>query len=613
MRSAPRKTNSLETTKSQRHESRRHPPANKRAGVVPAAMAPPEPPPYARQPRYERAQLLRRGPGDSGWRDGIFWFDGAAAGKAVRFIETCLVHVKGEWAGRPLLLAPWQKDIVGALFGWKRPDGTRRFRKVFLYVPRKNGKTVLLAAILLTLFYVDGEPGAEVYNVAGDRAQAKICFNMAKRMVESSPLLRQRTEIWKSSMDVPATGSTFQALSSDAPGKHGTNPHAVGFDELHVQKDDQLYEAVTTGDVARRQPVILFATTADVLRKSVCNSEYDYAVNVRDGVVDDPYYLPVIYECPKDSDGHYLDWKLESTWRAANPNYGVSVKPERLRAAIQRAIEDPSKENQVKRLNLNIRTEQVTRWLGSERWNACASALGLAEFAASLRTKKCLGGLDLGDKFDLNTLCLVFPPVDSAPEGAEPGKYRAIWRHWIPVETLLDRKARPYARYYETWSRGCICRTAASAAARIADCPAILHLTPGNVTDYEFIRGDINALASVYDIEEIAVDPHQALHLMTLLAQDGLTVFEHFQSCAKMHPGITELERLLLGGLFEHGGDPVAAWAFRNVIVYENAYGEKRFDKRKAAEKMDPLVALVMPIGRAALLAESATPSMMLL
>jgi phage terminase large subunit-like protein len=593
------------------------PRVKRNARLVNAAVAKHEPPAYAREARYERAAVKRCGPGDSGWRDGKFWFDAQAASKAVRFIGTCLVHVKGEWAGRPLVLEEWQRRIVRALFGWKRPDGTRRFRKVFLYVPRKNGKTVLLAAILLTLFYVDQEPGAEIYNVAGDRAQAKICFNMAKKMVEASPLLRKRTEIWKSTMDVPATGATFQALSSDAPGKHGTNPHAVGFDELHVQKDDQLYEAVTTGDVARRQPVIIFATTADVLRKSVCNSEYDYACNVRDGVVDDPHYLPVIFECPKDADGNYLDWKLESTWKAANPNYGISVKPERLRAAIERAIEDPSKENQVKRLNLNIRTEQVTRWLGADRWNACASELGLAEFAAQLRTKKCLGGLDLGDKFDLNTLCLVFPPAATAAEGADAGAatepYRAIWRHWVPVDTLIDRKARPYVRYYTAWSRGCICRTTGEAKMRVEQCPAILHLTPGNVTDYEFIRGDINALASVYDIEEIAIDRHQALHLMTLLQQDGLTVFEHLQSCQAMHPGITELERLLVGKQFEHGGDPVATWGFKNVVIYQNAYGQKRLDKSKAGEKMDPMVALAMPIGRAALLTEETAPSITLL
>jgi phage terminase large subunit-like protein len=580
------------------------------------------------------AEVGRHGPGDSGWRDtpfpggDTFWFDEHAASKRVRFIETCLVHVKGEWAGKPLLLEPWEKRIVRALFGWMRSDGTRRFQKVFLYVPRKNGKTVLLAAILLVLFYVDREPGAEVYNVAGDRAQAKVCFNMAKRMVQSSPLLRKRTEIWKSSMDVPATGSTYQALSSDAPGKHGTNPHAVGFDELHVQKNDELYEAMTTGDVARRQPVILFATTADVLRKSVCNSEYDYACNVRDGLVPDAHYLAAIFECPKNADGDYLDWKLETTWKAANPNYGVSVKPDKLRVAAQRAMDDPSKENQFKRLNLNIRTEQVTRWLSSEKWLACASVLDLAAFRESLLGQRCLGGLDLGDKFDLNSFCLVFPgtPAVAVEEEADSSSktsrndksgaaapYRAIWRHWVPAETLGDRKARPYARYYEAWSRGCICRTVGDAARRIAECPAILHLTPGNVTDYEFIRGDINALASVYDIEEIAVDPHQALHLMVLLQQDGLTVFEHFQSCQKMHPGVTEIERLVTSRQFEHGGDPVAAWAFKNVIIYQNSYGQKRFDKSKAEQKMDPMPALAMPVGRAALLTEQSAPSLTLL
>src|SRR3990172_411099 len=365
---------------------------NRTAAVAARAPRPPAPP-YARHPVWNAAQ--RR------WRDGGFWFDEQAAEKRVRFIETCLTHVKGEWAGRPFLLEEWQKKIVLALFGWKRPDGMRRFRKVFLYVPRKNGKTMLLAAILLVMFYVDQEPGAEVYNVAGDRAQAKICFNIAKRMVESSPVLRKRTEIWKSSMDDPATGSTFQALSSDAPGKHGTNPHAVGFDELHVQKNDELYEAMTTGDVARRQPVVIFATTADTMRKSVCNAEYDYACSVRDGLVPDPHYLPAIFECPKDSDGNYADWTQESTWRAANPNYGISVKPETLREAVERAKEDPSKQNQVMRLNLNIRTEQVTRWLSVDKWNSGQSPLTLRAFTESLYGQRGLGGLDVAENQDL--------------------------------------------------------------------------------------------------------------------------------------------------------------------------------------------------------------------
>ena len=553
----------------------------------------------------------------------------------MRFIETCLTHVKGEWAGRPFLLEEWQKKIVLALFGWKRPDGMRRFRKVFLYVPRKNGKTMLLAAILLVMFYVDQEPGAEVYNVAGDRAQAKICFNIAKRMVESSPVLRKRTEIWKSSMDDPATGSTFQALSSDAPGKHGTNPHAVGFDELHVQKNDELYEAMTTGDVARRQPVVIFATTADTMRKSVCNAEYEYACSVRDGLVPDPHYLPIIFECPKDPDGNYADWTQESTWRAANPNYGISVKPETLREAVQRAKEDPSKQNQVMRLNLNIRTEQVTRWLSVDKWNACQSPLTLRAFTESLYGQRGLGGLDVAENQDLNSFALFFPAIGelaapepaSANEGAkeeeagkeekEPqlpvGLHRAIWRHWVPAETLQSDAARASARYYQQWSRGCICRTTGDAERRVKECPAVLHLTPGAVTDFEFLRGDINALASLYQISEIAIDPHQAAHLMTLLEQDGLTVFKHLQWCTTMNPGIKELARILLGKQFEHGGDPVAQWAFRNAVIYQNSNGEKKFDKRKATEKIDPMVALVMPVGRAALTAEDLQPSLMLL
>ena len=173
--------------------------------------------------------------------------------------------------------------------------------------------------------------------------------------------------------------------------------------------------------------------------------------------------------------------------------------------------------------------------------------------------------------------------------------------------------ARASARYSQQWSRGCICRTTGDAERRVKECPAVLHLTPGAVTDFEFLRGDINALASLYQISEIAIDPHQAAHLMTLLEQDGLTVFKHLQWCTTMNPGIKELARILLGKQFEHGGDPVAQWAFRNAVIYQNSNGEKKFDKRKATEKIDPMVALVMPVGRAALTAEDLQPSLMLL
>ena len=499
----------------------------------------------------------------------------------------------------------------------------RKFRKVFLYVPRKNGKTTLLAAILLCLFFIDGEAGAEIYNVASTRKQAGICFKIAKQMILQSPLLSKKCHPFKTAIEIPGTGSTYQTLSSDLGGKqHGENPSGVGFDELFAQKNDELYDAMTTGDVARTQPVIVFTTTADLLgRESVCNAELAYARNVRDGVVADPSYLAVIYEIRPDE-----DWKSEAAHRRVNPNYDV-FNQEIFREALDRAINDASKRASFLRFHLNRQPEQSTPWLGIEHWRGCKTKLSRADFRAALLGQECLAGMDLADGQDLNSLALFFPPVplcgitaaepvapspaDSAapPIAAATAPARAIWRHWAPAEILKESKAKQHVRYYQVWSRNCICRNPGmDARRRVLECPADLHLYPGQVTDNEWIRADVLILAELYRFKEMALDPHQALWMLSRLEQDGLNVFKHLQSCPAMNPGIKEMERLLVGRLFEHDGDPAADWAFQNVVIYQNTNGEKKFDKKRATNKIDPMVALAMPAGRAALNLQAPVP-----
>ncbi|HEY5551212.1 MAG TPA: terminase large subunit, partial [Opitutaceae bacterium] len=225
-----------------------------------------------------------------------------AADLAIDFCSTYLRHVKGEWAGQPFVLASWQRDFVRALFGWKRPDGTRKYRKALIFVGRKNGKTMLGAAIALYLLFADREPGAEIYSVAADRDQAAIMFDAAKSMVESEPALAKRCEIYRRSIVVPSTASSYHVLSADAPTKHGKNAHGVLFDELHAQPNRELYDVMKTSQGARRQPLFLMFTTAGYDRKSVCFEEYEYACKVRDGIIVDDTYLPAIFEMGKDAD-----------------------------------------------------------------------------------------------------------------------------------------------------------------------------------------------------------------------------------------------------------------------------------------------------------------------
>ena len=234
---------------------------------------------------------------------GGFWFDQEAAKKAEDFMAQYLTHVKGEWAGKPLTLEPWQRDLViHPLFGWKRADGTRKYRTAYIEVPRKNGKSTLAAGIALTLLFADNEAGAEVYSAAGDRPQAGIVFDVARQMVQSNDELKARSDVFRNSIVFPKTASSYRVLSADAYTKHGLNAHGVIFDELHAQPNRELWDVLTTSTGARRQPSIIALTTAGYDRNSICWELHEYACKVRDRIIKDDSFLAVIYAADKEDD-----------------------------------------------------------------------------------------------------------------------------------------------------------------------------------------------------------------------------------------------------------------------------------------------------------------------
>ena len=253
------------------------------------------------------------------------------------FMATFLEHVKGEWAGQLFTLQDWQTEIVRAAFGWKRPDGTRKYRIVFLEVPRKNGKSTLAAGIALVLLFADSEPGAEVYSAAGDRGQASIVFDVANSMVQNSSDLTNLSQSYRRSISVPKTASSYKVLSADAFTKHGLNAHGVIFDELHTQPSRDLRDVLTTSTGARRQPMTFAITTAGYDRHSICYEIHDYAEKVRDGMIEDDSMLPVIYA--SETEDSYLSPKV---WKKANPGLGVSVKTEYIEQEAKRASEVPA-------------------------------------------------------------------------------------------------------------------------------------------------------------------------------------------------------------------------------------------------------------------------------
>jgi phage terminase large subunit-like protein len=521
----------------------------------------------ATKPQRRRLDAVTRlVPGYDPWAtaDGCI-FDYDTAQLACDFFPECLTHVKGEWSGKPLVLEAWQQGIVANLFGWKRTDGSRRYRSALIYVPRKNAKTTIAAGIALYLLFCDSEPGAEIYSAAANEEQAALCFDTAKGMVFASQALARRGKIFRRVISYDEALSRYAVLSAKASTKHGLNPSGVILDELHAHKDRELAETLTSAMGARRQPLTIYTTTADYGRPSICNETHRYACQVRDGVIADSAFLPVVYEAGRED-----DWTAEATWKKANPNYGISVKPEFLREECQKAKDTPARENTFKRLHLNIITEQANRWLSMEKWDRGIGEVDWKELAAAMEGRECFAGLDLAATTDLCSLVLFFP---------NDGRPVAVPFYWVPREAALAREARDRVPYL-AWAR-----------------EGAIILTDGNVVDYDFIRVFIGELAERFKINEIAFDPFAGTQVSNQLTQDGHKVVAFRQGMISMNAPTKELERMVLGGVLSHGGHPVLRWNASNVTTESDAAGNLKPSKSKSMEKIDGIVSLIMGIG----------------
>lgn len=496
-----------------------------------------------------------------------FWFDKPAADDAVEFFGRFLKHQKGEFAGRPLKLDKWQADeIIRPVFGWKRKDGTRKIRTCYVEIPRKNGKTTLAAGVGIILTFADHEPGAEVYSAASDREQAAIAFDLAKSMVVSEPRLSELSEVFRRSIVVERSGSSYKVLSADARSKHGFNAHGVIFDEFHAQPNRELYDVLHTSTGARRQPLEFIITTAGVYDpESIAWQLHSYALRVQSGEIKDESFHAVIYGAPIEAD--YRDPKV---WKACNPGMGISVKSDYLAAEAKRAEEEPSYENTFRRLHLNQWTEQVTRWIKKEEWEACAGEI------PDLTGRMCFPALDLSTTTDISALGLDFPPAtDTDP-------HYLLTYFWCPENKV--RKASQTDRVpYDAWVRD-----------------GYMTATPGDVIDYAFVRKEINNLSKKYKFGPFAYDPWNAMQLaLQLQDEDGFTMVEHRQGFISMNEPSKEFERLVISRKIRHGNNPVMNWMVSNVALSRDAAGNIKPNKEKSTGRIDGVVAAVMAVGTA--------------
>lgn len=501
-----------------------------------------------------------------------FRFDERAALGAERFFERLLRHTKGEWAGQSFVLQEWQRTIVRDVFGWKRPDGTRRYRRVYIEIPRKNGKSTFAAGLALYLLFADGEAGAEVFSAAADRDQAAIVFDQAKLMVENSPALGRYAEVYRRSVVVPSTSSAYRVLSADAPTKHGLNAHGIVFDELHAQPNRDLWDVMTTSMGARRQPLLIAITTAGYDRESICWEQHEYARRVLGGIVDDAETYAFIAAADEGD-----DWTDEATWRKANPGYDVTVRGAYLAAECARAQQTPAYQNTFRRLHLNQWTQQAERWLDMSAWDACAFEVD----EKALEGRVCYGGLDLASTSDVAAFVLVFPGTSDELRATSEERYEVLPFFWIPRDNMIERARRDRVPY-DAWVRD-----------------GWMAATEGNVIDLGVICRDIVALGKRFNIREIAFDRWGAVQVSQTLAGAGFEMVQFGQGFASMATPTKELLRLVLGGNLAHGGQPVLRWMADNMVVTQDPAGNVKPDKKKSREKIDGMVSLIMGLDRA--------------
>jgi len=499
------------------------------------------------------------------------WFDERAARTVVAFFGL-LRHSKGEWAGQPVTLEPWQQFHLWNLFGWKRADGTRRFRVSYLEVGRKNGKSTMGAGVGLYLQAADGEPGAEIYTAATKRDQARIVHQEAVRMVKQSPALTRELRVFKDNIHSERTFSKFEPLGRDSGTLDGLNVHGAIVDELHAHPNGDMWDVLQTATGSRRQPLLYAVTTAGSDRQSLCWQFHDYTEKVLGGVLVDDSWHGLIYTLERDAEGLLEDWEDEGAWQRANPNLGVSKKLDDLRDKARVAKGMPARLNGFLQKELNVWTQASTRWIDPDAWRACNLAPIDEEIKAG---GVCFGGLDLSSTLDVTALVWVFPLVS--------GRFDVVARMWVPEENVAERVKRDRAPY-DVWIRDGWLRT-----------------TPGNVVDYEYIMAQASEDLRRFKVREIAFDPWNATAVSNRLTDEGAPMVEFRQGFVSMNPAMKTLEVAVQTARLNHGGNPALAWMADNLVATSDPAGNLKPDKGKSTEKIDGMVALLMALQRATL------------
>lgn len=506
-----------------------------------------------------------------------------SAERVINFVERLTTHTKGTWGSKKFLLADFQKnDIIIPTFGPTDNNGVRKVRTCYVEIPKKNGKSELAAALGLFGLLADinpetGKPeeGAEVYIAAAARKQAEIIFNVCVQMVRNSGYLSSRLRIYETTKTIiikDRPNCFLRAISADSGTADGVNPSMIIFDELHRQKGRDLYDVLKKGTATRLQPLTILLTTAGIESESpLCWDLHVYAEQIIKGIFKDEAFHAVIYSLHEDE-----DWKLEKNWTKVNP---ASIGPlafkrlDAIREDFKEAKRLPSQENGFRRYHLNQWVSQEERWIPLSEWDkpGMKEAFNVWE----LEGRPAFAALDISARRDITAL-VVLVPVGSM--------IFVVPYFWLPEHEIREKSERDRVPYERWRDQG------------------LLELIPGKTVNQKFVRERINSIAKLYSIQEIAVDPWNAVQLSQDLTDDGLTVVE-FRQGVKSYTGPSkQFERYVLqDNTIRHGGHPILRWMVDCVTVRRTVYDEiapVKPDRLKSTKRIDGVVALIMALDR---------------
>ena len=523
-----------------------------------------------------------------------YWYDEEAAESVIRYIENECYHSKGDLAGQNLVLEEWQKDrILRPLFGWKHKQKKviknkageivkefypRKFRRLRVEVPKKNGKSSLIAALVQIFMDIEPELGAELVGLAWGRKQARIVFDMVAKSIKTNKELNEQITHYRSSNVLLRTDGEkrYSVWSKEAGGEDGQAPNLVIIDEEHEHKNGDLIEVAEKSMATRSNPLSVTITTAGEDLQGISYQRREHAILVTQGHREDESLLVCIYCADKDRIDEGLDdWASEEVFAECNPNYLVpgAITREFWLDEITKAKSSGFNKAKFFRYHLNIWNNTSSQWINADVW-----AKSQWEFdVESLEGRLCYGGVDLSSKNDLTAFSLVFPLGDD--------EYVSLNWFFLPEEKSIDGIDPKRLIQYDDWiQKGYIVET------------------PGNTIDQKYIIKTILDANKKYNIQSICYDPYLATDVVIPLSDEGLEMAEHGQGIKAMTFGTKKLEELVLAKRFNHLGNPILSWMNDSCSLkeYENAVKPVKKKPITPNTKIDGIVANVMALSYAA-------------